>query len=60
MKLSASLLKAIAVGTSVAALTASCHPDEVKSGEKTKSEKATKKQEEPPSMHHDCPACGMG
>ncbi|HLP55880.1 MAG TPA: hypothetical protein VK151_12675 [Fluviicola sp.] len=60
MKLSASLLKAIAVGTSVAALTASCHPDEVKSGEKAKHEKASKKQEETPSMHRDCPACGMG
>lgn len=60
MKLSASLLKAIAVGTSVAALSASCHPDEVKSGEKDKYEKATKKQEEAPSMHDDCPTCGMG
>lgn len=60
MKLSASLLKAIAVGTSVAALTASCHPDEVKSGEKNKYEKTTKKTDDTPSMHHDCPACGMG
>lgn len=61
MKLSTSLLKAIAVGTSVAALNASCRPDEVKSGEKATYEKANKKQEEPPSMHKDqCPACGMG
>lgn len=55
MKLSPALLQAITLGVAVAALSSSCHQNEVNSG-RTKEVKA--KKEKP--VRGNCPACGMG
>lgn len=55
MKLSPALIQAITLGVAVAALSSSCHQNEVNSG-RTKEIKA--KKEKP--VRDNCPACGMG